>query len=227
MVAVLTCGAALWAQDTAPTPETVEEALRQMSDAAGVIFVGEVSAVRQREGEYGASGIVEVDFRVDQAIRGCAAGSLYTLREWAGLWAAGEQRYLPGQRLLMLLHAPGAAGFSSPVGGMAGAIPLRGTATSPLAGSASTAATGEIADLRWVGTRLLRTIPRSTSPVVTGTGQAATAQAGTGQARAGQAGDGQAGEAPSDSAGDASIASQQALVSVVVDMLRSWQPGGR
>jgi hypothetical protein len=190
---------ALSAQDTAPTPQTIEDALHQMSDAAGVIFVGEVTAIRQRAGENGASGAVEVDFRVDEAIRGCTAGSTYTMREWAGLWTAGDSRYRIGQRLLMLLHAPGAGGMSSPVGGTNGAIPVRGTATPPQAASASVASTPLIADLRWVGTRLQRVVPYVTSPIVTGASQQPAAN------------------------GDVSTAAPQAPVTVVVEMLRSWQ----
>lgn len=204
---LLVCGRATLAQETAPTPETVEDALRQMSDAASVIFVGEVMAIRQKVGKDGASGVVEVDFHIDQAVRGCSAGSVYTLREWAGLWAAGDQRYRTGQHLLMLLHAPGAAGISSPVGGMTGAIPIRGTASLPGAVSASASASPDIADLRWVGTRLQRTIPMNPSPLVTATGQASSGSAGA--------------------TGDSSTASQQAPVSVVVEMLRSWQQDGR
>jgi hypothetical protein len=185
-------------QVTVPIPQTIEDALHQMSDAAGVIFSGEVTAIRQRTGENGASGVVEVDFRIDEAVRGCSAGGTYTLREWAGLWAAGEARYRIGQRLLMLLHAPGAGGMSSPVGGAVGVIPLRGTATTPQAASATTASTPLIADLRWVGTRLHRAVLYMSSPVVTGTSQQPLQ-------------------------GDASTAAQQAPVTVVVQMLRSWQ----
>ena len=238
LAAVAFLPAAAHSQDTAPTPGTVEEALHQMSDSAGVIFVGEVTAIRWREGENGASGLVEVAFRVDEAVRGCSDGTTYTLHEWAGLWAGGDPRYRVGQRLLMMLHAPGAAGVSSPVGGMTGAIPLRGAATAPQTDSASPAQVStnqvamtqmstaqastvqasaaqasavqvsEIADLRWVGTRILRTplTSSSSSPVVTGMAQAA---------------DGGGTSAP----GDSSIATQQASVKVVVNMLRSWQPG--
>lgn len=185
----------LRAQDTAPTPQTIEDALHQMSDAAGVIFTGEVTAVRKRAGENGASGVVEIDFRVDEALRGCTAGATYTLREWAGLWAANDARYRVGQRLLMLLHSPGAGGMSSPIGGTDGAIPLRATTSAPQATSASTASTPPIADLRWVGTRLERNVSYASTPVVTGTSQQPSA----------------------------SVAAQQAPVTVVVQMLRSWQ----
>jgi len=183
-------------QETAPTPTTVEEALQQIAAAAGVIFVGEVTAIKWRQGENGS-------FRVDDAVLGCAAGSTYKLNEWAGLWAGGDPRYRVGQRLLMLLHPPGVLGVSSPVGGTAGAIPIRGTTPSPQMATGSTAQTAQIADLRWVGTRLLRAPVTSTPPIVTGSGQV----------------DGSA----TPSTGDSSIASQQAPVSVVVSMLRSWQ----
>jgi hypothetical protein len=214
------------AVDTAPTPGTVEEALHQMSDSAGVIFVGEVTAIRWHEGENGASGVVEVSFRVDEAVRGCSAGGIYTLNEWAGLWAGGDPRYRVGQRLLMMLHAPGAAGVSSPVGGMAGAIPLRGAAAAPqtavesptqasVARASSVQASAapvpevqpsEIADLRWVGTRLLRTSLIPSSPVVTGMAKAVE-------------------NSDTPAPGDSSIASQQASVKAVINMLRSWRQG--
>jgi hypothetical protein len=197
--------AALFAQSTTPTPETVEDALHQMFDAAGVIFTGEVAAIRRIAGENGASGIVEIDFSVSEGIRGCTPGSTYTLREWAGLWAGGDERYRVGQRLLMLLHSPGAGGVSSPVGGMAGAIPIRGTAALPILSSASTEGSPEIADLRWVGTRLLREVPLTSSPVVTG----------------------QTGNSNGSDAGEVSTASQQAAVTTVVQMLRSWGQQGR
>jgi hypothetical protein len=168
-----------------------------MSDSAGVIFVGEVTAIRSLAGVNGSSGVVEVDFRIDQAVRNCTPNSTYTLREWAGLWAAGDQRYRTGQRLLMLLHAPGPSGISSPVGGMTGAIPVRASTTSPDTASATTASAPLIADLRWVGTHLQRPLPYASSTIV-------TAQS-------------------SPSVSDTSTAAQQAPVSVVIGMLSSWQ----
>ena len=86
-------------------PQTVVDVLHQLSDKADVIFAGQVMAIRRPD-----DGVVEVEFRVDQAIRGCVAGAPYVLREWAGLWAGDNQRYRVGQRLLMLLHAPSAGG---------------------------------------------------------------------------------------------------------------------
>lgn len=156
------------AQDPA-VPQTLEDALHQMSDLAGIIFVGEVAAIRLREGDQGASGFVEVDFHIDQAVRGCSAGGSFTLREWAGLWQGGDVRYHVGQRLLMMLHSPGPTGITSPVAGLDGAIPLRAQNSIALVdSSASTSATDTLpasllVDLRWVGTHVLRTFSPSTA----------------------------------------------------------------
>lgn len=201
------------AQQPPPVPHTVEEALHQMSDLAGVIFVGEVTAVRHRQGEQGASGVVEIDFRIDQAVRGCAANSTFTLREWAGLWAGGE-RYRPGQRLLMLLHSPSPSGITSPIGGTDGAIPIRASSASsastqdsaaPLASASTTTASDPltdtaplVADLRWIGARILRSAPYIST--VSATSQVPTTTTDT-----------------------IDTAPQQSPVSTVVEMLNSWQ----
>ena len=63
------------ASASASVPQNVEDALHQMSDRAAVIFVGQVTAVRRIDGGGVSSGVVEVEFQVDQAVRGCAAGT--------------------------------------------------------------------------------------------------------------------------------------------------------
>jgi hypothetical protein len=162
------------AQTIPATTADTESALHSMSRMAGVIFAGQVVAVRRHLGTIGATGIIEVEFAVEDAVRGVSGGG-YTLREWAGLWPAGAEPFRVGQRFLMLLHAPGAAGLSSPVGGTDGAIPIRGSASlqdsqiaSPwvqgtVAGasgaSGETAQTdGRAVDLRWIATRVSRPI---------------------------------------------------------------------
>jgi len=148
-----------------PTPPaTADEVIERMSAAAGVIFAGRVIAVRLPAGLVGsaqsaAAGVVEVDFRVDLAVRGARASSLYTLREWAGLWAAHAERYRVGRHLLLFLHAPDAQGLSSPVGGTEGLMPLRGGGVAPGPGDTGTggpAQTEWLVDLRWVQARALR-----------------------------------------------------------------------
>ena len=195
------------AQETAAASDTtIEDALHRMSDQAGVIFVGEVVAVRHVAGEGGASGVVEVEFRVDQAVRGCTAGGSYVLREWSGLWSGRDQRYRVGQRLLMLLHAPGAGGVTSPVGGMDGVIPIRGSASSLQAAATASTTPSPVADLRWVGTRLRRAVTygEASAPLAKATSapKAITAN---------------------DAVSESSTGAQQASVAVVVNMLAGWQ----
>ena len=141
-------------------PQTVVDVLHQLSDKADVIFAGQVLAIRRPN-----DGVVEVEFRVDQAIRGCAAGTPYVLREWAGLWAGDNQRYRVGQRLLMLLHAPSAAGMTSPVGGLDGAVPIRqgGAAMGP-GDDVATPPQPPYVDLRWLGARLTHAVSYQSEP---------------------------------------------------------------
>lgn len=150
-------------------PQTAEEALQILTNAAGVVFTGTVTAVR-RPAQPG--GVVEIDFAVADAVRGVSGGS-YTLREWAGLWMANDEPFRPGQRYLMLLHTPNSAGLSSPVGGPDGAIPIRGGAAAADSSSATSTVSPRVAaahgtaitaidsageatvDLGWIATRVV------------------------------------------------------------------------
>ncbi|WP_353072518.1 hypothetical protein [Tunturiibacter gelidiferens] len=227
VVSLLLTTAIAWGQATSTAgSQTVTDVLHEMSNRADVIFMGQVLAVRLPGGTGPASGIVEVDFRVDQAIRGCRASEPYVLREWGGLWAGNSQRYRVGQRLLMLLRAPSAAGLSSPVGGLDGAIPIRqSTSVAAVADRATTAPSLPFVDLRWLGARLPRTISYRSEPVR----PASTfPQSGVAQQQVVTAG-----SAVSDvsmitplgyrSSADASTPAQQASVDVVLGLLSSWQ----
>jgi len=202
VILVTECGVAQEPPQTA-LPQTTNDALRAMSRLAGVIFTGQVIAVRRIEGLNGATGVVEIEFAVEDAVRG-VSGSAYTLREWAGLWPAGDEPFRVGQRYLMLLHSPGAAGLSSPIGGMDGAIPIRGG--------------GQTVDLSWVGTRVVtptayqqvalgKPIMRP-MPVHADSGGAASEDAVGLQS---------AGNLP------ASSGSQSAAYATVLSMLRGWE----
>jgi hypothetical protein len=208
-VLVLSAGA-VWGQTagvSSAAPETVVDVLHAFSDQAAVIFAGQVLAVRRP-----GTGVVEVEFRVDEAIRGCSAGAPYVLREWDGLWVGGAPRYRVGQRLLMLLHAPSAAGMSSPVGGMDGAIPIRqGSAATESAGAAQP----PYVDLRWLGAR----VPRA---VVYAAASARRVGAGA-RVVAAVAGE-RVSVAPIVVSGEqSSVPSQQASVDAVMGMLMGWQ----
>lgn len=137
-----------------PAPGATSEAvLEEMAGRAAVIFVGTVTEVRMPEE---GGGVVAVEFAVSDAVRGVAGGA-YVVREWVGLWRDGA-RYRAGDRRLMLLHAPGPGGLSSPVDGMDGVIPVGpvgGVAMALSVGSA--VVVGESVDLRWLQAKTMRT----------------------------------------------------------------------
>jgi hypothetical protein len=206
---------------TAPAPQTVTDVLQAMSSRAGIIFAGQVLAVHRSSG---APGIVEVDFRVDTAIRGCTVG-MYTLREWAGLWAGGEQRYRVGQPFLMLLHTPGAAGLSSPIDGLNGAIPIRQSGSStPYAGTASPV---RIVDLRWLGAKLPRGISYQSVAQANAMRMPPIPFVATPETvvklRSGAAGNATVIAPVSGDAMNGSVPAQQASVGAVVAMLTAWE----
>jgi hypothetical protein len=205
-------------------PQTVVDILHQFSDKADVIFAGQVLAIRRPN-----DGVIEVEFRVDQAIRGCTAGTPYVLREWAGLWAGDNQRYRVGQRLLMLLHAPSAAGMSSPIGGLDGAIPIRqGSAAMASGDPVATPPQQPYVDLRWLGAKLPHAVSYPSEPV------AAVKPLDSQPSFYGQvAGHGIASNSISSiarkpafdkaSGSNASVPAQQASVNAVMGMLSAWQ----
>jgi hypothetical protein len=217
------------ANDDAASPQDIETALHQMSDKAGVIFVGRVSEVRRLGSGNVAVGVVEIRFEVEQAVRGCSAG-VYVLREWAGLWEADNQRYRAGQRLLMMLHAPNAAGLSSPVDGMDGAIPIVRGGSAALGANSSARVAPPAVDLRWVGTKLLHPVSYASGTAADcSAGQPVQAVAQGRMLRSLAVGSGasvapvMASDRSGSGSGSASVPGQQASVDVVVGMLASWQ----
>lgn len=209
--------------DASGNAQTIEAALHQMSSRAAVIFVGTVATVQHKQEGSAGSGVVEIRFTVEQPIRGCS-GDTYTLREWAGLWSANDSRYHVGQRLLLLLHAPGPTGLSSPVSGMDGAIPLRASGAGVRSSDTSTGASEPVADLRWVGAKLARTViyrsSAASSAAVTPTALAPHAATAAGLASRTIH---TLADAPSETTSEASTPAQEASVSTVVGMIRSWE----
>jgi hypothetical protein len=220
-------------------PQSSDEALRAMEQMAGVIFAGQVIAVRRQAGSDGATGVVEIEFTVDDAVRGVSGGS-YTLREWAGLWPAGDEPFRVGERFLMLLHATSAAGLSSPVGEMDGAIPIRGGGTAPaLAGAPATIASaqavgagdatgadGLVVDMRWVQTRVVRPLAYRAESVARPTGMPGGVRANVTQGRAENLAETQlaSGSAGLSTAAGATPSAEQPseAYATVLGKLRSW-----
>jgi hypothetical protein len=204
-----------------------------MSRRAGVIFAGQVVAVRLHKGTAGATGVIEIDFAVEDAVRE-VSGSTYILREWAGLASGGEQPFRVGQRFLMLLHAPGAAGLSSPVGGPDGAIPIRGSRAAGASAEDDAAPAipgqtdGGVVDLRWVETRVIRPASSLPQPVARPTAlpvPAHAAEAIEGSALTQESATVSMSPSPitvSLSVADASVAPNATYANVMA-MLRSWE----
>lgn len=96
---------------------SVGAAIRSLAVAASDVIVGQVVAIQRHDG------VVDVVFHVDATLQGSAQDS-FKLREWAGLWPPGMQRYAIGQRVMLFAHAASAAGLSTPVRGSEGVVPL-------------------------------------------------------------------------------------------------------
>ena len=111
---LLFCTPAAWAQGSAST----QLPYRLLTAHAGYIFKGTVISVQHSQ-PAGGIAAVQVDFRVDQGVRNAVSGKTLTIREWAGLWEAGE-RYRVGERLILFLYPKSGLGLTSPVGGPMG-----------------------------------------------------------------------------------------------------------
>lgn len=120
----LLCAGMFWVGAATPahaqsgvSQQSITDELKVLAAKAGTIFVGQITSIERRQS------VVEVQFRVEQPVAGASA-AMYTLREWAGLWPTGHNRYVPGQRVLAFLRAGSGAGCSSPVHGAEGLLPV-------------------------------------------------------------------------------------------------------
>lgn len=92
----------------------------QIVHDSALIFAGTVLSV-EHSGlpSADARGITRIRFRVQNAIRGVRVGQVLEIREWSGLWNAGE-RYRVGENVVLFLYPASKLGLTSPVGGPAG-----------------------------------------------------------------------------------------------------------
>lgn len=121
-----------------------EDALARLVQEAGVIFAGEVYAVRMPEGQQNAGtkggqhsanpDAVEVEFRVDQGVRGVTIGNPYVMREPLAEWRSQGEVLTLHKRAVVLLTKPDAAGMSRPVEGLRGVLPIDGNNNVDLSG---------------------------------------------------------------------------------------------
>jgi hypothetical protein len=90
-----------------------------LTQSSGYIFAGTVNSVQRTAPKGNGVATVQINFHVDQGIRGVRTGQTLTIREWVGLWQSGE-RYRPGERVLLFLYPPSKLGLTSPVRGPMG-----------------------------------------------------------------------------------------------------------
>ena len=113
---------------------------KQLSRKAGIVFSGTVLSTRPHttgtdpmgtdsaKSDAGAVPSLELSFRVDHPIAGVERGQVLTIHEWLG--ARTLQRAMrSGERFLIFLYPLSRLGFTSPVGGSQGQIPLDATGT--------------------------------------------------------------------------------------------------
>jgi len=107
------------ARETIPTGSPFSRHPRPLTRSSGYIFAGTVKSVQRASPKGNGVATVQINFHVDQGIRGTRTGQMLSIREWAGLWQSGE-RYRPGERVLLFLYPPSKLGLTSPVRGPAG-----------------------------------------------------------------------------------------------------------
>ena len=103
-----------------PASNPDSSGLPAFADAAGMIFSGTVTRIERRPGRAGQTvATLDITFRVQNSIRGAAAGRDLTISQWAGLWSMG-QRYRIGERVMLFLYPTSKLGLTSWVGGELG-----------------------------------------------------------------------------------------------------------
>jgi hypothetical protein len=125
------------ASDRATAARVLGSQWEQMSQRAGLIFVGTVVGANPPSVGVDQLSLVssttpamlptiQVTFRVDRAIAGTETGQILTIHGWAGASSAPRPMNT-GQHVLLFLYAPSRLGFTSPVGGAAGEVLLDAT----------------------------------------------------------------------------------------------------
>lgn len=118
LAVAVTISVPLCAETQLGTPTRSIRASQPMLRNSGLIFSGTAVKV-EHFNTAGSAGITQITFRVETAIRGVRQGQFVKVREWEGLWSAGE-RYRAGEHVLLFLYPNSKLGLTSPVGGALG-----------------------------------------------------------------------------------------------------------
>jgi hypothetical protein len=92
---------------------------RPLTQSSGYIFSGTVKSVERVAPTGNGVATVQINFHVDQGLRGVRSGQMLAIHEWAGLWESGES-YRLGEQVLLFLYPPSKLGLTSPVRGPLG-----------------------------------------------------------------------------------------------------------
>ena len=133
------CFAGAQEPDQAVAERVLGSQWKQLSRRAGMIFAGAVltvatpaahplavttsKSISSSRAASSATPVVELSFRVDQAIAGVELGQVLTIHEWVGAWSM-HRPIQSGQHILIFLYTPSRLGLTSPVGGTLGEIVL-------------------------------------------------------------------------------------------------------
>ncbi|HUS19070.1 MAG TPA: hypothetical protein VMZ25_05435 [Terriglobales bacterium] len=102
--------------------------LQQITQKAGMIFLGRVERVEWKHAAGGGPGDrVRITLLVLDGIRGANTGQRVEVQEWSGLWTPGHDRYQPGETVFLFLYPKSRLGFTSPVAGDAGRMDISPT----------------------------------------------------------------------------------------------------
>ncbi len=116
------------AGDPAPRTRATPPDLQQVTQRAGLIFLGRVVKVEWKHAPAGGqTDRVRITFQVLDGIRGTRTGETVAVEEWSGLWTPGDERYRPGETLFLFFYPRSRLGLTSPVAGDGGRIELTPT----------------------------------------------------------------------------------------------------
>jgi hypothetical protein len=122
---VTVCLLAVAEQPTHPVIPTIPPGSAQpqhphpLTQSSGYIFAGTVKSVERIAPKGNGVATVQINFHIDQGLRGVRTGQTLAIHEWAGLWESGES-YRPGEQVLLFLYPPSKLGLTSPVQGPMG-----------------------------------------------------------------------------------------------------------
>lgn len=102
-----------------PPGSTLLQHPRPLTQSSGYIFAGTVKSVAKVTPKGNGVATVEINFHIDQGLRGVQTGQMLAIHEWSGLWESGES-YRSGERVLLFLYPPSKLGLTSLVQGAMG-----------------------------------------------------------------------------------------------------------